>query len=98
MALFPNPSAPVARPELEQKADIGPWGGPTYSYRGARIECCRNGHVCGLQMEGHPLGGRTFRTASTITPLIDLWVEEKRLPGYMRAVTPAARGLPRPLP
>lgn len=75
MVLFPDPLAPTARPEFEQKADSGPWGDPTYSYRGARIECYRNGHVCGLQMEGHPLYGQTFGAAGTITPLIDLWVE-----------------------
>lgn len=76
MALFPDPSAPTTRPKLEQTAPIGNWGGPTYASRGARIECYRNGHVCGLQMEGHPLHGHTFGVVGTITPLVDLWVEE----------------------
>jgi hypothetical protein len=41
----------------------GPWGGPTYSYRNARIECCPGAHVCGLFMPGHP---RTAKACSLI--------------------------------
>jgi hypothetical protein len=40
-------------------------------------------------MEGHPLDGSTFGVVGTVTSLIDLWVEERRLPGYMRAVPKA---------
>ncbi len=37
-------------------------------------------------MEDHPLHGATFGVVGTVTPLVDLWVEERRLPSYMRAV------------
>ena len=67
-------------------AEAGPWRGPTYAYRGARIECGPGGHVCGLFLEGHPLHGRTFGTVWTIKPLVDLWLDHGRLPDYMRAV------------
>jgi hypothetical protein len=70
------------RPRPEQTATVGPWGGPTYSYRGARIECMKGGHVCGLFM----LHGCTFGVVGTITPLVDLWLDEGRLPDFMRAV------------
>ena len=43
-------------------------------------------HVCGLLMEGRPLHGMTFGVVDPITPLVDLWVEERRLPDHMRAV------------
>ncbi len=74
------------RPQPELTAAEGPWGGPTYTYRGAEIRCAKGGHVCGLLMVGHPLLGHTFGVAGTITPLVDLWVEERRLPDLMRAV------------
>ena len=74
------------RPSPVETAAVGPWGGPVYRYRGAEIRCNRGGHVCALLMPGHPLNGSSFGVVGTITPLIDLWVEEKRLPGYMRAV------------
>ena len=69
-----------------ETAAQGPWGGPVYSYRGAEIRCLKGGHVCGLFMDDHPLHGSSFGVVGTITPLIDLWVEERRLPAYMRAV------------
>jgi hypothetical protein len=87
MTLFPElppPPAEAARPELQQTAAVGPWSGPSYAYRGARIECCRGGHVCGLALDGHPLHGQTFGAVGTITPLVDLWEEGRRLPAYMR--------------
>jgi hypothetical protein len=74
------------RPQLEQLALEGPWGGPTHRYRGARIECMKGGHVCGLVMEGHPLDGPTFGGVGTITPLVDGWADAGRLPDFMRAV------------
>lgn len=46
----------------------------------------KGGHVCGLAMEGHPLGGLTFGVVGTITPLVDLWLDEGRLPAFMQAV------------
>jgi len=45
-----------------------------------------NAYVCGLILEGHPLTRLTFGVVGTITPLIDLWFDEGRLPSYMRAV------------
>jgi hypothetical protein len=52
--MFPDQPAPA---QLIQVAAQGPRGGPTYSYREARIECCPGAHVCGLFMPGHPLSG-----------------------------------------
>jgi hypothetical protein len=37
-------------------------------------------------MEGHPLHGATFGVVGTVMPLVDLRVEERRLPHYMRAM------------
>jgi hypothetical protein len=85
VSLFPEPPAPAEKPQLEETSAAGPWGGPTYRYRGARIECLKGGHVCGLFMDGHPLAGLTFGVAGTVTPLVDLWADEGRLPAYMRA-------------
>ncbi|HEY0418631.1 MAG TPA: hypothetical protein VGC80_03845 [Acetobacteraceae bacterium] len=62
----------------------GPWDGPTYSYRSARIECAPGGHVCGLFMPEHPLHGRNFGVVGTVTSLVDLWADTGRLPSYMR--------------
>ena len=36
-------------------------------------------------MEDHPLHGWTFGVVGTATPLVDLWVEERRFLSYMRA-------------
>ena len=74
-----------ARPEPDLVAAQGPWGGPVYRHRGAEIRCNKGGHVCGLYMEGHPLDGWSFGVVGTVTPLVDLWVEERRLPAYYRA-------------
>jgi hypothetical protein len=42
--------------------------------------------VCGLCMIGHPLDSHTTYVPGTITPLVDLWLNEGWLPDYMRAV------------
>jgi hypothetical protein len=76
--------ADAARDEPEETAQRGPWGGSTYAYRGARIECLPGNHVCGLFMAEHPLSGSSFGAPGTITPLVDLWIEKQQLPGYMR--------------
>lgn len=91
MALFPDPRQPAARAEPEQTAAVGPLGGPSYGYRGAVIDCQQGGHVCRLQMPDHPLHGRGFGVVGTITPLVDLWLDERRLPRHLRVVTPAAK-------
>lgn len=49
------------------------------------------GHLCRLTLDGHPLTGTTFGVAGTITPLVDLWTDEGRLPSYMRASPKAGR-------
>ncbi len=36
-------------------------------------------------MKGHPLHGMTFGVVGTITALVDLWVEERRLPDHRPA-------------
>jgi len=78
---------PNAQPELV--AAEGPWGGLVYRHSGAEIRCAKGGHVCGLFMEGHLLHGQSFGMVGTSTPLVDLWVEERRLPVHMRAVPKA---------
>ena len=79
-------TASPERPRPELTAPEGPWGGPAYAYRGAEIRCAKGGRVCGRLMEGHPLHGMTFGVVGTVTPLVDLWVEERRLPDHMSAV------------
>ena len=74
------------RPEPGLVTAEGPWGGPTYSYRGAEIRCAKSGHACGLFMEGHPFHGATFGAVGTVTLLVDLWIEGRLLP-HMRAVS-----------
>ena len=83
------PDQQPRRPFPTETAAVGPWGGPVYSYRGAEIRCNRGGHVCTLLMPDHPLHGSPFGVVGTITPLVDLWVEERRLPSHMRAVAKA---------
>jgi hypothetical protein len=43
----------------------------------------------GLRMPDYPLHGRGFGVVGTITPLVDLWLDEGRLPGYTRLIEPA---------
>ena len=91
MSLLPGPAASASRSEFEPTGADGRLGGPSHAYRGAFIECQKRGHVCRLRMDGHPLDGHSFGAAGTITPLVDLWVDEGRLPSYMRAVPKAVR-------
>ena len=86
MTLFLDPASPAARPKLEQTATDGPLGGSSYSYRSTTIDRQKGGHVCRLVMPDHPLHGRGFGVVGTITPLVDLWLDERRLPSYMRMV------------
>jgi hypothetical protein len=69
---------------LEQRSAAGPWDGPSYRDRGADIHCLPGGHVCGLTMPNHPINGATFGVPGTITPIVDLWVDEQRLPQHIR--------------
>ena len=75
------------RPQPELVTAEGPSGGPVYRYRGAEIRCAQGDHVCALLMEGHPFHGATFGTVGTVTLLVDLWIEGRLLPRYMRAVS-----------
>jgi hypothetical protein len=86
--MFPDPPEP---PHLVQTAAQSPWGGSSYAYRGARVEYAPGGYVCGLFMPEHPLHGRNFRVVGTVTTLVDLWLEEGRLPDYIRAVPKVRR-------
>jgi hypothetical protein len=58
--------------------------------RRARIECFKGGRSCSLFTDRHPLHGRGFSALGTITPLVEPWLDEGRLPSYMRVV-PKAR-------
>ena len=86
------------RPEPELVTAEGPWDGPVCRHRGAEITCTKGSHVCELRMPGHPLDGSTFGVVGTITPLVDLWVEERRLPSYMKAVPKTDLRPPRQAP
>ena len=70
---------------LEQLAATGIWGGPSYRYRGAEIRCMPGGHICALFLPDHPLHGSTLGVPGTITHLVDLWLEERRLPAHYRS-------------
>ena len=81
----PPGATPPARPEPErpeperpepERAE-GPWGGPTYRHRGARIECTADGRLCGLFLDGHPFSGRTFAAPGTAVALVDLWLDNR---------------------
>jgi hypothetical protein len=75
VTLLPDPPMPSLSPEMTTPA--GPWGGPTYSYRGARIECMAGAHVCGLFLAEHPLDGQTFGIVQTIkSPWVETPVHE----------------------
>ena len=87
--MAPPPVLPD-RPFPLETATVCPWGGPVYRHRGAETRCAKGGHVCSLFMEGHPLHGSSFGVAGTITPLIDAWLDEGRLPSHMRAVPKTA--------
>ena len=84
MSMFLDQPEPLDIYPIQETAQRGPWGGSTYAYRGARIECLPGNHVCGLFMASHPLSGSSFGAPGTITPLVDLWIERQQLPGYMR--------------
>jgi hypothetical protein len=86
--MFSEPPSPGDKPayQLIETALEGPLGGPSYGYRSAVIDCMKGGHVCRLLLPAHPLTGMSFGVVGTITPLVDLWLDEGRLPAYMRAV------------
>jgi hypothetical protein len=93
MSLFspPPPPAETTHHQLDETSLEDPLGGPSYRYRGAVIDCVKGGHVCRLLLLEHPLAGMSFGVAGTITPLVDLWLDERRLPSYMRAMPKAGQ-------
>lgn len=93
MSLFPELSveSSLTQQRLEQISAEGALSGPSYSYRGAVIDCQKGGHVCRLRMAGHLLDGFSFGMVGSVTSLVDLWLDEKRLPYYMQVV-PSGRG------
>jgi hypothetical protein len=38
-------------------------------------------------MRDHPLNGATFGVVGTVTPLVDIWLDERRLPRHIRQKT-----------
>jgi hypothetical protein len=95
MSLFPEPPSPgdMAFHMLEETDAAGPLGGPSYSYRGAVIDCQKGGYICRLTMPAHPLHDHSFGVVGTITSLVDLWLDEGRLPPLHAS---GAEGLRRP--
>jgi hypothetical protein len=91
MSMFSEPPSTGDTPayQLTETTLEGPLGGPSYGYRSAVIDCMKGGHVCRLLLPAHPLTGMSFGVAGTITLLVDLWLVERRLPSYMRAVPKA---------
>jgi hypothetical protein len=75
MSMFLDQPDPLDVHFLEEVAQEGPWGGPTYRYRGARIECLKGGRVCGLFLSNHPLNGLPLGTVGMTTSLMDRWLE-----------------------
>lgn len=74
MTLLPEQPEPV-RHSMEIVADVGPWGGPTRTYRGARIEANKQGLQFGLFLEGHPMHRQTMGNWENMVPLIDAWLD-----------------------
>jgi hypothetical protein len=55
--MFSDPPSPGEKPhhQLTETAFEGQLGGPSYIYRTAVIDCMKDGHVCRLTLDGHPL-------------------------------------------
>ncbi|MFC4170310.1 hypothetical protein [Teichococcus aestuarii] len=68
----------VSRPET-------PNGWTACEHRGATIRCCGVHNV--LLMPDHSYHGASFGQASFVETLIDLWLDERRLPQGYRAGT-----------
>ena len=68
------------RHPVDIAASVGPWGGLTRTYRGARIEANAKEAVFGLFLEGHSLHGTDFGTWENILPLIDAHLDGRDAP------------------
>lgn len=79
------------RLQLAETAAEGRLGGPSSAYRDAVVDRLKGSHVCRLVMPEHLLHDHSFGAVGTITPLVDLWLNEGRLRRYMRAVPKAKR-------
>jgi hypothetical protein len=67
MSLIPDPTSPGDKPhhQLTETALEGHLGGPSYAYRGVRIDCMKGGCACCLTLDSHPLAGMNFSVAGT---------------------------------
>lgn len=71
----------MLRHSVEISASVGPWGGLTRTYRGARIEAIAQDAVFGLFLEGHPMDGAGgFGSWENLLPLIDAHLEGRAAP------------------
>lgn len=67
--------------KIETVATVGPWGGLTRIYRGARIEANAKEAVFGLFLDGHPMHGQAgFGSWENLRPLIDAWLDGRDAP------------------
>lgn len=77
-----------SRPEPTPTKAVGPLGGPSYTHRGAMIDCLPGGHVCRVLLPGFPLHNHTFGAPGTIPYLVDLWLDHQRLPPWIKSARP----------
>jgi hypothetical protein len=57
MSMFSGAPAPAepAQHQIKVIADDGPLGGPSHTYRGARIDRMKGDHFCRLALDGRKL-------------------------------------------
>ena len=67
---------------LRQVEAVGKWGGPTWEYRGARIETGgpKRPRVNFLRLPGHPYDGIAHGHLLMCMRMIDEWLDHQRLP------------------
>lgn len=68
---------------------VGPLGGPIYSYQGVRIVANAPSAVSVLDWPEHPMHGMQKGAPATWLGIIDLWLEEKKLPPWLSVTKPA---------
>ena len=78
--LLPPAPSPPPRHHVETTQQVGPCGGPTRTYRGARIESNEKGTLFPFLMPGHPHHGTTRGNWENAIPLIDRWLGHGNLP------------------
>lgn len=77
--LPPNPP-PTVPHEIRITRQVGPLGGPTRTYRDARIEAIEKSAVFSLVMPHHPYNGMNLGNWENIVRLIDAWLDTGTLP------------------